>query len=163
MSLFTEIFGYEELPTVRPKAEPKLPWDEPFWELAPARTASSTVCNKIASAALVDEICGASDVPEIALQGFDALEEFRKAVPATVTPTTVIPAALTKFLRASRADEVAKRAPERTLAIRKIIESCLGKFRKAATADAFTRLQESSERFVAEAVILETQERIQWQ
>lgn len=143
MTYFEEIYGYEALPkpSVQPKAEPVLPFEDWRWQDPPP--VSSEICNKVENMALVDAITGESVTPESALQDFPGLEQFRKVVPLPVaTPTAPV-----------ASDVMQKRAPEYRHAISDILAKFKAKLGGPKDQEPWSRLQRSCENYLHQALM----------
>jgi hypothetical protein len=110
MSLFEEIYGFEDSPkpsTVKPKALPATQLDDWRWQITPATSSAAATCRKIEDAAFTKAILGGMPMP---------------VVPES-EPELFIPPALVKF--ADKVERLQKRASERGPAITNIIDECL--------------------------------------
>ncbi len=76
------------------KADVVLKMDQPLWAYEPPSAVPSDLVKRLESDDFVDAIAGESVSPETALGGFDALDQFRKAIPI---PVALAPAAGTEI------------------------------------------------------------------
>jgi hypothetical protein len=106
--------------------------------------------SKIENNAFANDIAGESDTPETALQDFEGLAEFRKAVPLPIHA----PLASARLRKVpNQAGDIAKRAPERKRAIATILEKFRAKIGGGGSAEAWDRLARSCEGYISASLL----------
>jgi hypothetical protein len=139
MSLFREIYGYEDQKPEPVRKAAALPMDSPLFEYSPTTGAGDALCAKLENDTLANEILGPRERP---------------ATPATAPTAFELNFERIWHSASDRVAALAKHAPVRRRAIAAIVE----KARRAAPAcirdsDGWISLQESCERFVSQAIL----------
>jgi hypothetical protein len=153
MNEFDDLYSTEGIRRT-PKEPAPLPWERVDVQgLAAWLRPAVDTCEKVQEAALVNELVG--DTPETVLADSPALEQVRKVLSLPrVAPTFSTPLAIANFLKlATRLQEVQKRAPERQRTIAGILSDIRKKLGGPTNQEAWNRLQQSCENFVASALI----------